>query len=101
MVADIEEMDRIIGQFLDFARNEAATAFESADLNAIVARLRRPVRARRAERALRAGRGAARCRSSPPRSRASSPTSIDNALAYGAPPVEVTTSVLGGTARST
>ena len=37
MVADIEEMDRIIGQFLDFARNEAATPLESADLDAIVA----------------------------------------------------------------
>src|SRR4029453_15920778 len=37
MVADIEEMDRIIGQFLDFARDDATTALEAADLNAVVA----------------------------------------------------------------
>ena len=48
MVADIEEMDRIIGQFLDFARDDAATALEAADLNAIVARVRRALRAGRA-----------------------------------------------------
>ena len=30
-------MDRIIGQFLDFARDDAATALEPADLNAVVA----------------------------------------------------------------
>jgi len=31
MVGDIEEMDRIIGQFLDFARSDIATAFETGE----------------------------------------------------------------------
>ena len=61
------------------------------DLDAIVgacvdryARAGKPVTLRRRARA-------AGCRSSRPRSRGSSPNLIDNALAYGAPPVEVTT----------
>ena len=33
MVADIEEMDKIISQFLDFARNEADTPLELKDLS--------------------------------------------------------------------
>src|SRR5262249_20203812 len=37
MADDIEEMDRIIGQFLDFARGDETTAFERADANAAVA----------------------------------------------------------------
>jgi two-component system osmolarity sensor histidine kinase EnvZ len=37
MVEDIEEMDRIIGQFLDFARDDGVTALETKDLNQIVA----------------------------------------------------------------
>ena len=37
MVADIEEMDRIIGQFLDFARDDSALAPEARDLNGVVA----------------------------------------------------------------
>ena len=36
MVADIDEMDRIIGQFLDFARSDNATPLESGDVNAVV-----------------------------------------------------------------
>jgi len=35
MTADIEEMDRIINQFLDFARTDGGEAFQSADLSAI------------------------------------------------------------------
>src|SRR4029453_14373191 len=37
MVADIEEMDRIVGQFLDFARGDDEAARELADLDALVA----------------------------------------------------------------
>jgi len=95
MVADIEEMDRIIGQFLDFARNEAATPLESADLDAIVAAC--------VDRYAHAGRNVRFAPGSVPRLQLK-PTAIsrlvanliDNALAYGAPPVEVTTSVLAG-----
>jgi two-component system osmolarity sensor histidine kinase EnvZ len=36
MVDDIGEMDRIIGQFLEFARTDEDTAREPSDLNAIV-----------------------------------------------------------------
>jgi len=69
MVADIEEMDRIIGQFLDFARSEDGGALERADLDAIVAAS--------IERYRNAGKPVAcrRFRSRPRRSRASSPTS--------------------------
>ena len=95
MVADIEEMDRIIGQFLDFARNEAATALESADLNAIVAAC--------VDRYARAGRSVHFVPGTLPRLQLK-PTAIsrlvsnllDNALAYGAPPVEVATSIADG-----
>ena len=58
MVDDIAEMDRIIGQFLDFARGNMETAAERCDLDALVRSLRRPLRARRQGRALRAGGGA-------------------------------------------
>lgn len=37
MAADIEEMDGVIGQFLDFARDERSETAGSADLNGIVA----------------------------------------------------------------
>jgi two-component system osmolarity sensor histidine kinase EnvZ len=36
MTADIEEMDKIIGQFLDFARDAEGEAPEPTDLNAVV-----------------------------------------------------------------
>jgi two-component system osmolarity sensor histidine kinase EnvZ len=95
MVADIEEMDRIIGQFLAFARNEAATPLESADLDTIVAGC--------VDRYARAGRDVRFAPGAVPRLRLK-PTAIsrlvanliDNALAYGAPPIEVTTSLVAG-----
>jgi two-component system osmolarity sensor histidine kinase EnvZ len=90
MVADIEEMDRIIGQFLDFARSDAAAAFETADLDAIVGAC--------AERYIRAGKpvtfAAGRVPPMPLKATALSrlvANLIDNALAYGKPPVEVVT----------
>ena len=94
MVADIEEMDRIIGQFLDFARDDAASALEPADLNAIVAAC--------VERYTKGGRPVTFAPGDVPQL-AVKPTAIsrlvanlvDNALAYGAPPVQVTTTRSG------
>lgn len=37
MAADIEEMDKVIGQFLDFARDSAGEPAEPTDLNVLVA----------------------------------------------------------------
>ena len=94
MVADIVEMDRIIGQFLDFARNESTTKFEPADLDAIVAAS--------VERYVASGMPvtfvAGRVPWLPLKATAISRLAanlIDNALAYGAPPVDVTTVVDG------
>jgi two-component system, OmpR family, osmolarity sensor histidine kinase EnvZ len=94
MVADIEEMDRIIGQFLDFARDETGIALEPEDLNAIVAAA--------VERYRQAGRPVSFAPGNIPQLPLR-PTAIsrlvanlvDNALAYGAPPVEVRTSRSG------
>ena len=91
MVADIEEMDRIVGQFLDFARDDATSALETRDLNEIVAGC--------VDRYQRAGRDVRFAKGSVPPlplkptaiSRLTS-NLVDNALAYGAPPVEVVTS---------
>ncbi len=94
MVADIEEMDRIVGQFLDFARDDAATALQSADLNAIVSAC--------VERYTQAGQPVTFAPGNVP-SLLLKPTAIsrlvanliDNALAYGAPPVQVATALSG------
>jgi len=90
MVADIEEMDRIIGQFLDFARDDSQTALEQKDLNGIVGAC--------VDRYANAGYDVRLSPSELPRmplratalSRLTS-NLIDNALAYGAPPVDVST----------
>jgi two-component system, OmpR family, osmolarity sensor histidine kinase EnvZ len=94
MVADIEEMDRIIGQFLEFARADPEATLEPRDPGEIVAAC--------VDRYARAGRDVRYSpRTSPPvplRPTAYSrlvANLIDNALAYGAPPVEVTTSAVG------
>jgi two-component system osmolarity sensor histidine kinase EnvZ len=91
MVADIDEMDRIIGQFLDFARPDNATAFEETDLNDIVAAC--VLRYSRANQPVRFTAGALpRMPLKPTTVSRLVANLIDNALAYGAPPVEVTTS---------
>ena len=94
MVADIEEMDRIIGQFLDFARDDAATALQPADLNAIVAAC--------VDRYAQLGQPVTFAPGTIPRLPLK-PTAIsrlvanliDNALAYGAPPVQLVTALSG------
>ena len=95
MVADIEEMNRIIGQFLEFARTDRDPAQEPCDAVAIVAAC--------VERYTRAGRDVryvpATAMPVPLRPTAYSrlvANLIDNALAYGAPPVEVSTTVANG-----
>ena len=94
MVADIEEMNRIIGQFLDFARDDSQMPAEPKDLNAIIAAC--------VERYVNAGRDVRFMRGDVPalplRATAISRLTsnlIDNALAYGAPPVDVSTSRRG------
>ena len=92
MVADIEEMDRIIDQFLDFARDDAATASEPIDINRELALC--------VDRYARAGRDV-RLQPGPPALVRIKPTAvsrvasnlIDNGLAYGHPPLEITTEV--------
>jgi two-component system osmolarity sensor histidine kinase EnvZ len=90
MVADIEEMDRVIGQFLDFARDDSQTALEQKNLNAIVGAC--------VDRYTNAGHDVRFFPGDLPmlplRATALSRLTsnlIDNALAYGAPPVDVTT----------
>jgi len=97
MVADIEEMDRVIGQFLDFAKGEDSVALEVRALDGIVA----PV----VERYRNAGRDVSLVAGDvaplPVRPTAMARlvgNLIDNALAYGAPPVEVTIYARGGEA---
>ncbi|AYH44239.1 two-component sensor histidine kinase [Azoarcus sp. DN11] len=46
MVADVEEMDRIIGQFLDFGRGEPQEPLKVEDLPALVADIAEPYRLR-------------------------------------------------------
>ena len=94
LVADIEEMDRIIGQFLDFARSEDGGGMQATRLDALVGAA--------VERYLGAGRNVTfKAGDVPPLPVSATAISrvvanlIDNALAYGAPPVEVSTSVDG------
>ena len=94
MVADIEEMDRIIDQFLDFARDDAATATEPIDvdptLTACIERYARSYRDVRWQ-----GGVAARVRIKPAALSRIANNLIDNALAYARSPVDVTTTRRG------
>jgi two-component system, OmpR family, osmolarity sensor histidine kinase EnvZ len=95
MVTDIEEMDKIIGQFLDFARGDYDAPGDGNDLNAVVA----PIvdRYRRAGRDIRFNAGAL-----PPLTVRTTAMSrlvanlLDNAFRYGREPVEVTTRATDG-----
>jgi len=94
MVADIEEMDRIVGQFLDFARSDADVKRVPADLDPIVQAC--------VERYAAAGRaiGFAPGKVGPMPLHAAAISRlvanlVDNAFAYGAPPVEVATADAG------
>lgn len=90
MVADIEEMDRIVGQFLDFARADEDSAREIAEVDPIVqACVDRYVAAGR-EIGFRPG-GVRPLPLKPTAVSRLVANLVDNALAYGAPPVEVVT----------
>ncbi|HEY8243885.1 MAG TPA: ATP-binding protein [Casimicrobiaceae bacterium] len=90
MVADIEEMDRIVGQFLDFSRADDASDREPAELDPIVRHcVERYVAAGR-DVTFRAGGVAPLPLKATAISRLCA-NLVDNALAYGAPPVEVAT----------
>ncbi len=97
MVADIEEMDRIVGQFLAFARGDEQASVERADLNEVVEGVM--ARYRSAGRAIAFSPGTI-----PPLPLRPTAVSrlvanlVDNAFAYGAPPVEVSTRLDAGEA---
>jgi two-component system osmolarity sensor histidine kinase EnvZ len=95
MADDIEEMDRIIGQFLDFARGDETVALERTDPNAIVAA--GIERYARAGRDVRFAPGAVPAIPLRPTAFSRLFTNlVDNALAYGAPPIEVSTALADG-----
>jgi two-component system osmolarity sensor histidine kinase EnvZ len=97
MVADIEEMDRIIDQFLDFARDDAATTTEPIDVHRELAScVDRYARAGRDVR-LQPGRPAL-VRIKPTALSRVASNLIDNALAYGRPPLDISIDVRGGEA---
>jgi two-component system osmolarity sensor histidine kinase EnvZ len=95
MVDDIGEMDRIIGQFLEFARTDEDTPREPSDVNAIVGS--------GVDRYARAGKEV-HFEPGPVPLVPLRPTAfsrllanlVDNALAYGAPPVDVSTRAVDG-----
>jgi len=94
MVADIEEMDRIVGQFLDFARADADVTRLPSDLDPIVRAC--------VERYVAGGRAVSFVPGDvPPLPLNAAAISrlvanlVDNAFAYGAPPVEVATADAG------
>jgi two-component system osmolarity sensor histidine kinase EnvZ len=96
MVDDIEEMDRIISQFLDFARDGRDTALEPHDPNDLVATV--------VERYRRAGHDIGFVRGELPRWPLRTTAFlrlvsnlVDNALRHGGPPVEIATR-MGGAA---
>jgi two-component system osmolarity sensor histidine kinase EnvZ len=94
MVSDIDEMNRIIGQFLDFARADTAAASEPIDVNReLAAAVERYARAGH-ELHLAAGAPAS-VRVKPAALSRVAGNLIDNALAYGKPPVDIATRVEG------
>ncbi len=95
MVDDIEEMDRIVGQFLEFARSDRDAAPERCDANEIVGAC--VERYERTGKDVRFAPGALPPAALRPIAFSRLVTNlIDNALAYGAPPVELTTTHADG-----
>jgi len=95
MVDDIEEMDRIIGQFLDFARGDHESPPEPVDPNAIVQACVERYRRAGGDLEFRPG-GVPSMRLRTTAFSRLVANLIDNAISYGAPPVEVTTARTGG-----
>lgn len=99
MISDIEEMDRIIGQFLDFGRGEPSTPLEPLDLHAMLESLIEPYRQRGVELRFESpGTLRAAARVLPLRRAVSN--LIDNALRYAVgSPIDVRLWREGGEAR--
>ena len=96
LAADIDEMDKIIGQFLDFAKGENETKTPT-DLELLVDEI--------CERYTKLGRGLVHCKSASMRLslaqmavRRAISNLIDNALRYTAEPVEIETRLEADTA---
>lgn len=85
MEADIAEMDRTIGQFLDFARPAEKTEAAPVDLAALLD----DIAARYGRRLARADFPAARVRAHPDALRRAIANLIENALRHGGAPVEL------------
>jgi len=94
MVADIEEMDRIVGQFLEFARGDENATVERADLNEVVQSVVARYRAGGRDVAFAPGPLPALALRTTAVSRLVS-NLVDNAFAYGRAPVEIATRVEG------
>ncbi len=89
MVADIEEMDRIVGQFLEFARGDDASGVEPVDVAALAERA--VARYRSAGKDVRyTGTATATMALRPTAVSRLIANLVDNALAYAGPPVDVT-----------
>ncbi|MDW8468455.1 MAG: ATP-binding protein [Burkholderiales bacterium] len=91
MAADIEEMDRVIGQFLDYARGEDEPRVPG-DLDALVAEVAAAC-ARRGEPVRFAAGGVPRFAFAPLAVRRAVANLVNNALAHAGTPVEVVTRV--------
>ncbi len=97
MVADIEEMDRIIGQFLDFGRGDPRERAQAIDLAALVRDLCEPYRLRGVDVSIGSPDSlVAEARGLPLRRALAN--LIDNALRYGGEsgPIDVTVSAEAG-----
>jgi len=95
MVEDIEEIDKIIDQFLDFARNGRDTPPELVDVNQMVAGLIERYQRAGDELQFRGGELPRIVLRATAFSRLVT-NLIDNALRHGAPPIEVSTRRDGG-----
>lgn len=96
MVADIEEMDRIVGQFLEFARGGENASVERADLNDVVRGVVARYRAGGRDVTFTPGELPMLSLRTTAVSRLLS-NLVDNAFAYGRPPVEIVTCAVGDT----
>jgi two-component system osmolarity sensor histidine kinase EnvZ len=87
MSADVEEIDKVIGQFLDFARGDDEPRAEG-DLGALLAEIAESYRRRGIEVSVR-GPAPLRVRFSPMALRRAVANLVDNALRHAGSPVEI------------
>ena len=94
MGADVEEMDKVIGQFLAFARGEDEPRVDG-DLDGLVAEVVESYRKRDAKLSFKPG-GLSAARFAPMAMRRAITNLVDNALNYAGGPVEIETRRDGG-----